>query len=257
MTQRGDPLTVLQRANPVPLDRLSEASTSTVVHALYEEIVTAPPPLDPGRLRRLVPRPARRRRRRLVGTLLAVAIVSVGWRIYVASTQPTKPLTVACYATADASAHTEVLRNDGRPQTDICAGLWRQGAFGPGPVPPLVACVAPSGLTAVVPGTGSDACRQLGAGPLQASSSAPPVPSTSATAPDPLALRDSLADAFTATCVSPERAREIASRELAARGFAGWTVEATGTFSDERPCTSLGVDVPEKEVRLIPTPPPR
>jgi hypothetical protein len=58
-------------------------------------------------------------------------------------------------------------------------------------------------------------------------------------------------------CVDESQAREIARRELAARGLSAWAVEVEGSFTSARPCVTVGVDTPEKTVRLIPAPPRR
>jgi hypothetical protein len=253
-----DPFTILQLANPITAEELPETLTATKLDERHRSIVEAPPAPLPLALRRLPRRPPYRRRR-LAAAALVVAMTTVGWAIYQATREPTKPSTIVCYAAADLGSRTQVVVNDGRPPTDICADLWRRGVFGETSVPPLVACVIPSGVVGVVPSAGPDTCTAMGASSLAPSPTTTSDPSTTGSTPsttlDPATLTEALSAQFRGLCYAEDQARELVERELAARGLGDWTVVSQGTFTAERPCATLAVG--EGTVRLIPAPPPR
>lgn len=226
----------LRRANPVPLI----------------DAGARPDPVPVDVLRRIVAggvRPAFPRRRARAAAALALGLVAVGtagWTLVGPRDEPSKPLTVGCYAVADLGGRVEVAVQDGRPPEDICADLWRKGVLGEGVVPPLAACVLASGTVGVFPGTGPGVCVAVQGTPARPAVTAEP---------DPVALRLALVETLHAEgCVGVERAVHLVRRALDDGGFRGWTVEVAGTPRPDRPCATLGFDVPAARVIVVPGP---
>lgn len=249
MADVPDAFRILQAANPVTEEQLAEVRTSSALDDALEGVLRSPPP---SRWWRRTPGPVllpRARHRRRTFALVGVAVVGLAWTLYAVTKHAPASLTIGCYAAADLQSQTAVVENDGRPPTEICEELWRQGEFGPGPVPPLVPCTLSTGFVGVFPTVGSDTCARVGVGPLP-----DPPPSTGSPEQDPIALRDALREALAEHCIDESRAVQVATRELAARGLSDWKVEVATAFSRDKPCASFGVDVPAKLVRLIPLP---
>jgi hypothetical protein len=243
-----DPFLILRGANPVTEEQLTEVASPSALEETLEQALSLAPARRVARWPRRPARPVRQRRTALA--LAGLAVVGLAWTVYVATRQPTTSLTIGCYAAADLRSHTEVVGSDGRPPTEVCEDLWRRGVFGPGPVPPLVACTLSSGVVGVFPMAGSDTCAGLGTA-LPTSLPPPSNPPEQ----DPIALRDALTAAFRAeACIAEPQARQIVNRQLAARNLSDWTVEVTGAFSADRPCASIGLDLAGKKVLLIPAP---
>lgn len=227
----------LRRANPVPL----------------VDAGARPDPAPDDVLRRIVGghvRPAVPRRKAGAAAAVALGLVAVGaagWTLAGPRGEPSKPLTVGCYAAADLGGRVEVAVQDGRRPEDICADLWRKGVLGEGVVPPLAACVLASGTVGVFPGTGPAVCVAVQGTPARQ----PAVTGE----PDPVALRLALVEALRAEgCVGVERAVDLVRRALDDGGFRGWTVEVAGTAGPDRPCATLGFDVPAARVVVVPGP---
>ncbi len=130
-----------------------------------------------------------RRRRYAIAGLTAGVVIAAGGgtaAAFVLFSKASDTTTGYCYATANldesstnrtefAAAGTEDLPNDAAAvSVDVCAAYWRSGVFAGGtvdanqpptggawPVPPLIACVLPSGKAAVFPGD-TTTCRTLG-----------------------------------------------------------------------------------------------
>lgn len=238
MTEMRDPFGMLQRANPVRDDQLPEVSSS-ILEETFEQVLAKVRPMRP---RRGMPP-----RRRAVVVLVVAAVAGVAWTIYLTATRPTKPLPIGCYEAADLTSRTEVVANDGRPPTEICVELWRRAVFGPGPIPPLVACVLPSGVVGVFPETGNQTCRQVGATPLQS-----PSPALTDELEETIALRDALRAALLEACLDERQALDLVRSELVARALSDWTVDTVRPFSSQRPCASVGIDAADRTVLLIP-----
>ena len=277
-----DPFTILQLANPVTPEDLTEPLTATALRDLYRQIVQAPPAPSPVPTRHL-PRPGRvgrphagrpqrsghagqsqrsghagrARRRWLLAALAVVLTTSAAWAVYQSTREPTRVSSIACYAQADLGSSVDVVVNDGRPPLQACADLWARGAFGAVPVPPLVACVIPSGTVGVFPSVGPDTCRTVGGSQLDGGPTTS-APAGSPTTLDPLTLTDALREALgPQRCVDEGQAREVAQQELAARGLSTWSVVTQAPFTPDRPCATVAVDEPAQTVRLIPAPPRR
>jgi hypothetical protein len=154
---------------------------------------------------------------------------------------------------------------------EACADVWRRGAFGGGTqVPPLVACVLPTGVAGVFPATaGTDVCTALNLVPITPTTS-PPAPTTPAPGPAPappppaadlntriLNFRDAVLGQFLdAPCMAPATGADIVRRELDRAGLGDWTV-VSGAFTADRPCATLSLRPEERQVLLVPATPRR
>jgi len=137
--------------------------------------------------------PSRRRRQRYIVSGISAAVILAGAGTAAAfgafTTVVTNTNTAYCYRTANLdenSGNRMEFATQGTKQNprdaaasgvDICAAYWRAGVFhigkpadvdrvptgGTFPVPPLVACVLPSGQAGIFPGE-SVTCRSLGLG---------------------------------------------------------------------------------------------
>lgn len=263
MIDTSDPLERLRAVNPVPADEVARLRPDPV---LFDRITAAPP--APARVADSLAR-RRRRRRRLVPALVASSLVGGAVAYGLLRGEVSSPETVACFERADLSATTAVPAVEAGGPIEACAGVWRRGAFGGGTeVPPLVACVLPSGVAGVFPATdGTDVCTALNLAPITPIPLPPPTTTTPGppTVPQPAAdlntrildFRDAvLAQFVEAPCVAPATGAEIVSRELARAGLADWTV-VSGGFSADRPCATLSLRPEERQVLLVPSTPRR
>jgi hypothetical protein len=123
---------------------------------------------------RMWERTTRQRRRRrvviLVPAVLAVLVVT-GFTTYALTREPTVFESVGCFDKPDLEGNVAVLSADGRDPAEICAEMWRTGAFGgeEGAAPPqLASCVLETGAVGVFPGD-SQICAKLGLAELPAS----------------------------------------------------------------------------------------
>lgn len=275
MKSGRDPVARLAAVNPVAGDLLVREHESETARALFAAIVATPP--RTGR----PPAPARRAggsprwRLRLVPLAVAasLAIGCAAWAIL--ATRVSKPQTVACYEQADLHARTAVV-SGGTDAVAACSRLWADTGFGSGPVPAMVACVLPSGVEGVFPVTSTgDVCQALGLAPAPAP--APSAPTTAPGSPEPgtpppgpppdeasrfLAFRDAvLAQTLGRGCIDPARAEVIVRTELDRAGLGAWTIRtgpgAAGEgFSAARPCAGLAFHPEQREIVLVPSPPP-
>jgi hypothetical protein len=252
MTEGRDPFEILRRANPVDSERLPEVPTTAHGRALFEEVIemaASTTPTQEQREREPSRSPADKRpQRRAVVLVLVAAAVTAGFTFYALVNRVSEPLTIGCYAAVDLDADAAVVGADGRSPVTVCEELWRNGAVGPGAVPPLAACVLPSGAVGVFPSTDGDPCTTLQLAPLDSTS----YPDE---ADEVVALRTSLVEKFLAVgCLDDAEATETVVEELEDRGMSGWTVERSGTFTAERPCASLAFDPEAETVTLVPVP---
>jgi hypothetical protein len=202
----------------------------------------------------------------LAAVAVALALLGLGAAAYLNSRRPTHSLGVGCYAANRLDAATFVVQARARHEVDACAALWRDGTLGsPGStgsaVPPLVACVLPSGAVGVFPG-GPSTCAQLQR-PV-ASTVAPSPPSSLGTAPPAgdvvIALRDRLVAAGRATpCLRPDDARATVRQAFADLGLSDWTMVVgpgpTGQgYDGSRPCTTFSFEQEQRRVVLVPSP---
>jgi hypothetical protein len=272
MIDRSDPLQRLRAANPVPIVDPAAASAPAAVALLSRLLAEEPVAAAP---RRRTPRRRLRARARILipAVLLSGAAGAVGYALM--NRDVSAPQTVACYQRGDLGARTQVVVGDSRGPVADCSDLWAAGAFGGTAVPPLAACVLPSGAAGVFPADrGADPCAGLGLEPVATTAVAPPSPPPSVS-PSSLpvttvadengrfvAFRDAVLPQFLdAPCVDPAAAQAIVRQELDRAGLTNWTVR-TGPgvgagFSADRPCATLSFETTDRVVVLVPAPPRR
>ena len=263
MIYTSDPLERLRAVNPVLPAEVALLRPDPV---LFDRITSAPPvrTADPLRTRR-------RRRRRLVPALIVTSALGGPVAYSVLRGGVTTPETVACFERADLLATTAGVSVGAAGPVEACAGVWRRGEFGGvTEVPPLVACVLPSGVAGVFPApTGADVCTALNLVPITPPPQPPPTTAAPGPAPPPtqpvaadlntriLNFRDAVLGQFVdAPCVAPATGAEIVRRELDRAGLGDWTV-VSGAFTAERPCATLSLRPEERQVLLVPGTPRR
>lgn len=177
MIDTNDPLERLRAANPVPLAEVALLPPDPV---LFDRITSALP--GP-----VADRPRRRRARRLVPVLLVTSLLGGAVAYGLLRGDVASPETVACFERGDLTASVEVPSVGAAGPVEACASLWRRGALGGGTeVPPLVACVLPTGVAGVFPVTpGTDVCTALNLVPITPSPPPPPPPTTTRPGPAP------------------------------------------------------------------------
>lgn len=260
MIDTTDPIERLRAVNPVPLAEVGLIEPDAV---LFHRITSGATVAGAGAPLR------RRRRRRLIPVLVAASVFGGAVAYGVLRGGVTRPELVACFGRADLEAPTEVPALVAAGPVEACAALWRQGLFGPvTEVPPLMACVLPTGAAGVFPAMGgADVCTALNLVPISAAPLQPTTTtttsaqSTETTAADLnsriVAFRDSTVGQFLASpCVSPQAGADIVRRELDRAALRDWTV-VTGEFSADRPCATVSVRSEERQVLLVPAPPRR
>lgn len=258
MIDTTDPLERLRAANPVPAAEVGLIEPDAI---LFNRIITgATVGAGP-------PRTRRRPGRRLVPALVASTVFGGAVAYAVLRDNVTKPETVACYGRADLESQTEVPAIGAAGPVEACAALWRDGAFGPvTEVPPLVACVLPTGVAGVFPATaGADVCTGLNLVPV---ATAPP-PQPTSTTPGAtvttadlgtrvIAFRDAVtAEILASPCVTAAAGDELVRRELQRAGLGDWSIVVNGSFTADRPCVTVAVRSEERQVMLVPAPPRR
>lgn len=261
MIHTSDPLERLRAVNPVPPAEVPLLRPDPV---LFDRITSSPPVRTPDPLR------GRRRRRRLVPALIVTSALGGAVAYSVLRGGVTTPETVACFERADLLATTAGVSVGAAGPVEACAGVWRRGEFGGvTEVPPLVACVLPSGVAGVFPATAAaDVCTALNLVPI---TPAPPPPTTAPPGPAPpptqpvaadlntriLNFRDAVLGQFIdAPCMAPATGADIVRRELDRAGLGDWTV-VSGAFTAERPCATLSLRPDERQVLLVPGTPRR
>jgi hypothetical protein len=266
MIHTSDPLERLRAVNPVPPAEVPLLAADPV---LFDRIVSAPPVRTADALRR------RRRGRRLAPALIVTSLLGGAVAYGLLRGGVTTPETVECFERADLLASAAVLTVEAAGPIEACAGVWRRGTFGGGTeVPPLVACVLPTGVAGVFPASGgADVCTALNLVPISPTPPTRPSPPTTTTpttttpapAPQPTAdlntrilnFRDAVLGQFVdASCVAPAAGADIVRRELDRAGLGDWTV-VVGAFSSERPCATLSLQPEERRVLLVPGTPRR
>ena len=205
--------------------------------------------------------PRRRRRRRIALVVVPIALVSAGAGY--ALLEPARvDVGPACGSEAKIGlGDLTVLSPDAGDPVAACAALWRQGVVSGDGVrraeaPALTACVAPTGVVMVLPGSGPGFCEQAGGSDLP---------------PGYRERRERFAALFSALdarfsrgdgggrnpdfeCVSDYASAEaIIRRILDEHGFADWRIAASDErFGADRRCASLAYDEQHKTVTVIP-----
>lgn len=183
-------------------------------------------------------RPAPRRRRAMI-TFVAVpallAASAAGWAIVRDRTATQVTDGIACYAAPHFPSSAAIVSANGESPATVCAQLWAEGAIPGKPgthVPPLVACVLPSGgAVGVFPGT---SCATLRLQPL-------PAGYQRAAAAITALVRHLDVRFGSSKCVSEPQAMEYARQALRTYGFTGWRVTGYQPGPGSR-CAMFGAD---------------
>jgi hypothetical protein len=252
MSMVEDPLELLARANPVPAPNLLPPTSSYVpAQRTLQRLLDRPLPEDV--VTALAGRRPRRRRGALVAAAVAaVAVLTTAAAAWILSRSATDTSRVACYAAATLDADVAPAAGaSGVAPLEACADVWRSGSFrsyGAGAVPPLAACVLPTGEAAVFPGDPT-VCDRLGLARLATQSGA-------LTTLD-VRLVDNLSRALGApNCVDVVEAAELVREQLDQLGLDGWTLITPATYEQGRPCSSVAFDPPTRTITLVPIPAP-
>lgn len=232
-----DPLEVFAAQNPAPPGEYAGLGEGALAELAIQRVLAAAPPV------------ARRRwwrRRRIV--VPAIAIVALGSAAagYELTRPVTSPLSVGCYAAPSRTALAVVVPS-GTSATATCRPLWLNGTLGGGGVPPLYACVLPSGALGVFPSRDGTPCARLGL--------AQPAPATGATG-RAIRLREALVhdEATSRGCLDEGAARRDVQTALASLGLSGWRTVVQPGFSLAQHCSGYGIDVAGRTVYVVPQP---
>jgi len=187
---------------------------------------------------------------------IAIATAAAGTYGYLQEVR--QPLAYACYRQTNLAADRSVVTSDGRGAIEACGSLWRPGSEfnqeGNTDVPPLAACLLESGAIAVFPSFGDgDTCSALGL--------AHPVQPAERDEDRVTRLQAALVERFLGGCLTRAEAVDAVREQLRVQRLEGWRVITPVPFTDREPCASLGFDVPNRTVRVIPvlsrsSPPP-
>lgn len=236
MNERYDPIELLRAANPVDESQLPGAE-SPQAQRLLAHIISQP--RMPTRSVTL---------RRVVAVAVAVAaLAAAAWAIVQAVSDP---LGLSCYQAPSLDSDRVGVAAVGDLDPSTCAPFWENGTLvnrdvtPPGQVPPLEACVSPSGGYAVFPSDDPALCDTLGLNP-----------------PDPASLPEAdrirnLTERIAAHFLDhdcqplPEAEADI-RRILDQEGLHDWTIHV-GTPTPDRPCAAGSIDAATHTVLLIP-----
>lgn len=200
-------------------------------------------------LRRRRPRP-----RLAVAALVTAAVLVVTGTaaavLYIARPSQ-RSAGATCYASAALDA-AGVVVPAGVDPVAACESAWHSGLVrgvdptAPPVVPPLVACVTPTGAVGVYPGT-RGTCARLGL-----PESAPPDQTDAAE----ISLVDQLVAATGGSCAPIDGTVELARTLFDELGLDGWTAEARSPERPDDRCARIAVDPERKAVVVVGGPPP-
>lgn len=187
------------------------------------------------------------RRPRLVAPVVAAVALASAAAGYQLRGPVARPSFAACYSAASTAStvYVEPVAASGSPAA-TCARLWRRGPLGHR-VPPLYACVLPSGAVGVFPGRQGSPC-----GELALRSAAAPVTATGLLAR--LRRRLNAAEARHRSCLPEAVALGDARRALHETLGPAWKVRPEPGFSPGRPCAGFAVSTPRRSVEVVPQP---
>lgn len=234
----ADPFEELARRNPIPDPAvLPEPVDDAAASELLARVLHAGPPGANDR--------HRRRGRRILIPLVAVAAVATAAAAWVATRPADDPTGVACYRDVDLGADIVVAEPVAGDAVRACAPAWSEGPFGFGEPPPLMGCVLETGLAGVFPAMDGDPCDRLGLAHLSSSDNEqPPI----------VEVQERLAEEFGSRCVPLAEAEPLVSGELTRTGLDSWTVVAPSTVPPDRPCASVAIDAAAQAITIVPIP---
>lgn len=231
-----------------PEDRLRDANP-----ALVEDTPPASSPQGRALFQRIIGSPVRpdrsQRRRRYALVLVPVALAAGLAAGYAWFREAPKPLLVVCFDRVSLQAGQAAVPATPGDPTSSCVPLWRQGGqfagSSQGFVPPLTACVLPTGAVGIFPASGGqDPCSMLGLAHVDVGGSG-----ESASI---VRVQDALVAAFLARCVGESEAADLARQEMDRNGLSSWRVVVQPGFNPATPCASLAVEEPDRTVLIVP-----
>ena len=205
--------------------------------AVVDRIVHANPP---------TPVRARPRRHRLIAIAVGIAVVGAGTTAVWALTRTQRapnPTAIACHRTADLASSQVAISSDGSDPVTQCAKAWLPEW---GPPPPLIACVAPTGIAVVFPGD-ETTCTRLGLTPLD----------TTLTADDRtlITFQDDLTTELgNRGCIPSSQVLQLVETRLTAAGLTEWTATIAKPNTPDQPCGSVDIDPAAKTITILPLP---
>jgi hypothetical protein len=229
-TDHIDPFELLLRLRPARVDGPLIAGENEAAEKLLASIVNSPPP----------DRAAVARRRWLPIAVASVGVATVGGVAFAGwlRSEPSDPIGLSCYSELSATPAAQVEVAASADPINACRAPWRDGTFGRGPAPDLIACVNDRGLGVVLPGAG-DACASVGYADFASPTGEPQRVA---------ALADELDAALGPVCVDEAQTMAIVKDALARRNLSSWTIAKGAAFDGQRRCGAAIVDEAHKVV---------
>ncbi|MEN8040690.1 MAG: hypothetical protein ABFR95_04215 [Actinomycetota bacterium] len=235
MSEHRDPFDILRNAARTHGSAIDESDTTAarILSAATQE--SKRPPFLAQRRRTIL----------VVVAFAALLLVAAAW---LAATRSPSNLSVTCYSETrlDSDRHGTVA--SGQPDASGCAQFWENGTLtspliSEGEVPPLVACVPPSGGLAVFPTSDPEICQDLGlAEPLEPEVPLDAVASATEEVTDYIQESD---------CQPLDEAETEIRRILDQNGLDDWEI-TRGPDHPDRPCASVAYDIEGETIRLVP-----
>ena len=248
MSERPDPLVILQEIRPVADHRRLEYGEVPHAEALLAHIVE-----------RDATRPSHvlgRRRRPLAvaaGVVAASLVVTSAAAALWWQSRSTDHRVLACYAGASTDADRYELQIDaGDDPVAACAVLWTDGTIATAGQPSSQVCSTSTGTTAVVPGDDPSACALAGLELFDAADGDGATLDDQRTV-DRLSTR--LVESFVDVCLDEQASRAAAESVLDDEGLDDWNVVVAVPFSAQRRCGAADVDAAERTIMIAAIPP--
>lgn len=247
MGEPTDPVEILRRLRP-PRRRSGplQPGDDPRMDALLEDVLRR---LDHDA--RSEPRRARGPRpRRLIAAVLAIGLIGgASAAAAILLTRDDHRQVVSCWSDQEPTAIWEARIGQNDSPRAACAEPWRNGDFGTAGPPPLVECVAPSGIIAVVPGD-DNACETVGLPKLD----------TEPGSADPDAagelLYELLVVPLAERCADEAETVALTDEVLDAHELTDWAVDSNAPFTEQRACGRVSIDVGSRTIWITPVPRP-
>lgn len=191
-----------------------------------------------------------RRQRRLIAAFIAVGLIGgASAAAAILWTRNDHRQVVSCWSDQEPTAIWEARIGQNDSPRAACAEPWRNGDFGTAGPPPLVECVAPSGIIAVVPGD-DNACETVGL-PELGTQPGPADPDAAGEL-----LHELLVVPLAEQCADESETVALINETLDAHEFTGWTVDSNTPFTEQRSCGRVSIDVGSQTIWITPVPRP-
>lgn len=242
MTHDQDPFDILSGHDPVDRASVPDAD-SPQGQELLRQIIATSKQARPARKRRLVV---------AVAAIVVAMLVITAATTWYGRTDDVTEIAVACFAEVSLDSDRVGTTANGAPAVDVCVDPWEEAVLTnpdvePGDVPPLTACVSDVGSFWVFPTDDRNVCEQLGL--------AVPSPNQSTGELEDIAdAQDDIIDwMLSAPCQPLDDAEGVIRGILDSHGLIDWNIQRQPGHPD-RPCASIGYDIPGQTVILVPIP---